>query len=107
MAAASPPRHLSPPRQVAPAGDRPGRASMRDAPVAERQQPRLLPPNKNRFDDGLAEREGTRDRTRPTGIFRAKTASIMEAVQIQLLSVDTSWSPIMVHVSIVIALVDD
>jgi len=31
----------------------------------------------------------------------------MEAVQIQLLSVDTSWSPIMVHVSIVIALVDD
>jgi hypothetical protein len=27
---------------------------------------------KNRFDDGLTEREGTRHRTRPTGIFRAK-----------------------------------
>jgi hypothetical protein len=36
-----------------------------------------------------------------------KTASIMEAVQIRLLSVDTSWSSIMVHVSIVITLVDD
>jgi hypothetical protein len=31
----------------------------------------------------------------------------MEAVQIRLLSVDTSWSSIMVHVSIVITLVDD
>src|SRR5665213_1270801 len=27
---------------------------------------------KNRFDDGLAEREGTRHRTRPPGICRAK-----------------------------------
>jgi hypothetical protein len=31
----------------------------------------------------------------------------MEAVQIRLLSVDTSWSSIMVHVSTVITLVDD
>src|SRR5665213_732557 len=30
-------------------------------------------PEKNRFDDGLAERDGTRHRTRPTGIFREES----------------------------------
>jgi hypothetical protein len=62
---------------------------------------------KNRFDDGLAECEGTRHRTSADWHFRAKTASIVEAVQNRLLSVDTNWSSIMVHVSVVITLVDD
>src|ERR1700681_20615 len=45
---------------------------------------------KNRFDDGLAEREGTRDRIRSAGILRAKKTSIVEAVKIRLLSVDNN-----------------
>ena len=47
------------PRHEAPAGDRPGRASRRDAPVAVRQQPKILPPNVRQIasDDGPEERE--------------------------------------------------
>ena len=54
---------------------RDGRQGGWDAPVAERQQPRVLPPNVRKTASmmSLAEREGTRHRTRPTGIFRAKS----------------------------------
>jgi hypothetical protein len=56
MTAASPPRHPSP-RQVAPASDRPGRISTRDAPAAARQQPNFPSEREHSAsDDGLAER---------------------------------------------------